>query len=246
VSWPKGSVQILKLAAAQRQLDAAIRMTFSAEDELAITTVAAAAYGILKGLKEKRGRKVLADEWRDNLLGVARSFVRGTLPESEIASLKESGVWPAVETIAEQIRAEGPNKTISELRSIFEVRIPNQTERQHWTAFNRVQNFLKHADRDHDAPLAAAEIKPVHLILAACSIYFDLMGHLTPEMEVWSLQELHVNRGLALSRPDRLREKMISALRAADETLRGELAMELIAILKTRARERKNGGKNES
>jgi hypothetical protein len=41
-------------AAAQRQLDAAIRMTLAEEDELAIRTVVAAAYGILRGLKQNQ------------------------------------------------------------------------------------------------------------------------------------------------------------------------------------------------
>lgn len=234
MSGPKGSVRILKLAAAQRQLDAAIRMAFADEDVLAITTVAAAAYRLLKDLKEKRGRKVLADEWRDNLLGVARSFVRGTLPEEDIRSFKESDVWSAVVMIAEQIRAVGADKKISELRSIFEVHVPPPTERQHWATFNKAPNFLKHADRDQDSSLAANEVKPDNLILAACNIYFDLMGHLTPEMEVWSLNELHVNRKLALSRADRVRERMIKALRSANAGQRSSVAMELMSILKTR------------
>jgi hypothetical protein len=47
-----------KEAAAQRQLDAAIRMTLHDEDELAIHSVVAAAYGVLRGLKKKKhGRR---------------------------------------------------------------------------------------------------------------------------------------------------------------------------------------------
>lgn len=213
-------------------------MTFSGEDALAITTVAAAAYGLLKGLKEKRGEKVLADEWRDNLLGVARSFVRGTLPERDISAFKESGIWPIVETIAEQIRIAGADKKIPDLRFIFEVHIPHPAEKQHWTDFNKVPNFLKHADRDHDKSLAADVVQPANLILAACSLYFDLMGRLTPEMEVWSVNELNVNRELALSRPDRLREKMIKALRAAEDEARGSVAIELVSILKRRGQQK--------
>ena len=93
--------------------------------------------------------------------------------------------------------------------------------------------------RDYDASLAATEAQPGNLILAACSIYFDLMGRVTPEMEVWSLNELPVNRKLALSRPDRLREKTIKALRAADEMERGSVALESVAILKSRGRDDK-------
>jgi hypothetical protein len=58
------------------------------------------------------------------------------------------------------------------------------------------------------------------------------MGHLTPEMRVWSLNELQVNRNLALSKPHRLWERMVKSLRAADTEQRGVVAMELISILK--------------
>ena len=52
-----------KLAAAQRQLCAAIRMFFDGEDELAVHTVASAAYGILRDLKAERGRDEAADNY---------------------------------------------------------------------------------------------------------------------------------------------------------------------------------------
>ncbi len=61
-------VFITKQAAAQRQLDAAIRMTLAGEDELAIHTVAAAAYGIVRALKEAKRER---SEFRDQLgLGI--------------------------------------------------------------------------------------------------------------------------------------------------------------------------------
>jgi hypothetical protein len=61
VSSAKAQIYLRKEAAAQRQLDAAIRMTLEGEDELAIHTVAAAAYGILRDLKKHHGRRELAD-----------------------------------------------------------------------------------------------------------------------------------------------------------------------------------------
>jgi hypothetical protein len=48
----KAPITLLKLTAAQRQLDAAIRMTFAGEDPLAITTVAAAACRVLCDLQK--------------------------------------------------------------------------------------------------------------------------------------------------------------------------------------------------
>ena len=50
-----GKIQFTKTAAAQRQIDAAIRMLFANEDELANHTVASAALHILRDLAEQRG-----------------------------------------------------------------------------------------------------------------------------------------------------------------------------------------------
>jgi hypothetical protein len=241
VNEARGTLRILKLAAAQRQLDAAIRMTFADEDSLAITTVAAAAYGILRNIAEKRGRKVLAEEWRDGVLGVARALARGTLAKEEIDLFKKADAWPVIVMLAEEIRTEGADRKISELRSIVDVAIPTDTETRHWRAATRVPNFLKHADRDYDASLSEGEIQPASLILAACNLYFDLIGRITPEMRVWSLNELHVNRNLALAQPNRLWERMIKALRSAGTKQRGSVAMELIAILKNRGKSGNHG-----
>jgi hypothetical protein len=46
---------VTKEAAAQRQIDAAIRILFSGEDILAVHSIAAAARGILRALADKRG-----------------------------------------------------------------------------------------------------------------------------------------------------------------------------------------------
>jgi len=48
-------LHVTKLSAAQRQLRAAIRMFFAGEDELAIHTVASAAYRIIADLKGSEG-----------------------------------------------------------------------------------------------------------------------------------------------------------------------------------------------
>ena len=52
----QAEIHITKLKAARHQFCAAIRMYFSAEDELAIHTVASAAYGIIRDLKAQRNR----------------------------------------------------------------------------------------------------------------------------------------------------------------------------------------------
>jgi hypothetical protein len=231
VSEPRGAVRVLKLAAAQRELDAAIRMTFAEEDVLAITTVANAAYRVLRDIREKRGHKVLADQWRDAVLGVAHALARGELPEDDINLFKKSDLWPVISKLAEQIRARGTDRKISELRSLVEVHVPAHTEKLYWAAFNKSANFLKHADIDYDASLAADEVDPDILILAGCSLYLDLIGRLTPEMQVWSAHELCVKRGLTPPK-DGPFENIAEALRTVDPTQRNGESTKLILNLK--------------
>jgi hypothetical protein len=191
MSEPQGTVRILKLAAAQRQLDAAIRMFFVEEDALATTTVAAAAYRILRDVAEKRGQKVMADDWRHTMLGVARAFVRDELPEETVSQFKrDPQMWPVVSVLAEKIREVGSDRTIEELRSIVRVAASAQTERKHWGAINKTANFLKHADVDFDQSLDESKLNAEELIFGACRLYFDLMGYLTAEMQVWAAYHL--------------------------------------------------------
>lgn len=76
------SLHVNKLSAAKRQLQAAIRMHFLPEDELAVHTVAAAAYGLLKDIKRSRGMSEAADWYLVSIFYVVRDFRRGTLPKT--------------------------------------------------------------------------------------------------------------------------------------------------------------------
>lgn len=73
----RGLLYVTKIAAAQRQLNAAIRMTLSGEDDLAIHTVAAASFRLLRDIKHKRGRSELTDQWARSLYYLARDLVAG-------------------------------------------------------------------------------------------------------------------------------------------------------------------------
>lgn len=55
------TLHLTKLAAAQRQLNAAIRMVLLDIDEVAVHTVVAAAFRILRDVKQTRGRSELSD-----------------------------------------------------------------------------------------------------------------------------------------------------------------------------------------
>ena len=68
-------IYINKLAAAQRQFDAAVRMFFAQEDELAVLTVGYAALGICEDLFEKRHPGQLEQESRHSIEGGIRSLM---------------------------------------------------------------------------------------------------------------------------------------------------------------------------
>jgi hypothetical protein len=231
VNHPQGTVRILKLAAAQRQLDAAIRMTFLDEDSIAITTVAGAAHRILRDLKEKRGQKVFADQWRDSMLGVARALVRGELPDTDIQRFRDdSQMWPVISMLADQIRAVGAYKTIVDLRAIVDVHVPASMEKKYWGELNEASNFLKHADRDPDKSFAENDLNSYQLIFGACNIYFDLMGRLTPEMQVWSAYNLiNANMETPLTHP---LGDIASAFKRIEVLHRKRAGVELIALQK--------------
>ena len=77
-------IAVTKIAAAQRQLDAAIRMMLSDEDELAVHTVAAASYRILRDLKQKRGSSELVDGFARGLYSIARDIMASKMKLEDI------------------------------------------------------------------------------------------------------------------------------------------------------------------
>jgi hypothetical protein len=103
----QSEILISKMAAAQRQLDAAIRMIFHEEDELAIYTVIAAAHRVLRDIMSKRGRSAAAEAIKDNIRGIANALVQGTLPDNHRDEFEREAFWPAVLALAEQIRRGG-------------------------------------------------------------------------------------------------------------------------------------------
>ena len=83
----KSTIQISKIAAAQRQLDAAIRMFFQTEDELAIHTVTAAAFQVFRDLTEERGGHLTKEVFRSGILNIAQQYVAGTLSPDKKAMI---------------------------------------------------------------------------------------------------------------------------------------------------------------
>jgi len=66
-------------------------------------------------LAAKRGHNVLAEEWRDNWLGVALALVRGQMPDEDLRLFKENApLWAFVSELADRIKTIGPEKSVSE------------------------------------------------------------------------------------------------------------------------------------
>ena len=161
------ALYVTKLAAAKRQLQAAIRMYFLEEDELAIHTVASAAYGLLKDLKCDRGQSEAADSYRTMIFYLVRDFRRGTLPAHFTC---DPSLMAEIERIAAQLSPITADSKLSD----WQVTLSPALEKQYWNQSNRAANFLKHADRDTDGTLALGKVDNHLLLLKCCSAYRDI------------------------------------------------------------------------
>jgi hypothetical protein len=182
---------INKLEAARRQLDAAIRMTFDTEDELAIHTVAAAAYRILRDILEKRGRHDKEELVRAGVYDAARSLAHGQMSDDEIEDLKQLQLFRLVSFVAEDIKVRGDQVTPSDVP----VGLSKTEKLSDWQSMSAAANFLKHADRQPDATLPLDEVDNDALVIRACAAYAMLSRRPTAEMRVfyidWSLRAGH-------------------------------------------------------
>jgi hypothetical protein len=161
------SLHVTKLAAAKRQLQAAIRLFFLEEDELAIHTVVSAAYGLLKDLKRDRGQSEAAESYRTTFFYLVRDFRRGTLPAHFTS---DPSIMAEVERIADQLSPITADSKLSDVQ----VTISPDLEKQYWNENNRAANFLKHADRDTDGTLQLERVDNNLLLLKCCSAYRDI------------------------------------------------------------------------
>lgn len=160
-------LHVTKLAAAKRQLQAAIRLFFLQEDELAIHTVASASYSLLKDLKRDRGTSEAADAYLTAFFYLVRDFRRGTLPDdmpSDPAFMAE------VQQIADQLSPITADSKIEDVK----VTISPDLEKDYWNKKNRVANFLKHADKDAASLISVDEVDNRLLLMKCCSIYRDV------------------------------------------------------------------------
>ena len=152
-------------------------MFIAEEDELAIHTVASAAYRMICDLKSQRGRVEAGDYYLTMVFYAVRDYRRGTLP-SYLADDPET--MKAIRKWAEQLPI-----TASSRYEDTEVSVSPNVEREFWTIRNKVSNFLKHADRDAISQISMEEVDNLFLLMLAQGSYLDLAGRdLGPEGHV--------------------------------------------------------------
>jgi hypothetical protein len=199
------NIEITKEAAAQRQIDAAIRMVFlHGEDLLAVHTVAAAARGIVRYLAKDRGvghprqtRLALEEVLREALAAVARAKTGDALEEGHRDVLAQAA-QPILEglkaanggVLPEKIRLElhDLDPTNPQIAADLDSRA-NLIERDGRTREqrNKAANFLKHADKDPKSKLNLGELNALGLIADACNMWFNMQLPVTDEMQFFHI-----------------------------------------------------------
>ena len=167
-------LHVNKLAAAQRQLDASIRMYFGEEDDLAIHTVVSAAYSIISDLKSKRGRDESVDFLMRGIFYSCRDFIVRKISETE---LRENGAWEHIQPFLAFFN-ENSNLTWEE----FAFQNSEAGQRSYWRRRNRFANYLKHADKDSQSTLPIHEMDNLSLINSCTMAYIDLSHNMTKAM----------------------------------------------------------------
>ena len=205
----RATIFINKLEAARRQLDAAIRMIFANEDELAIHTVAAAAYRIVRDLLEKRGRFDLDETVTVGAYLTARSLAAKELPQAELDDLTRESpkLLDVIAAIANEIKVKGDAVTPS-------IRLDRSLRIADWNRLSATANFLKHADKDADTHLSLDKIDNDEILVRAITAYVSIFHqpsdilhgrsdilHQTPAMSAFHIW------WMSLHEPDRLRQE---------------------------------------
>ena len=191
MSSQSAEILVTKFAAARRLLRAAIRMHFHSEDELAVHTVAAAAYGILKDLKKQRGLNEAQFATETTALGIlalAKKRASGQLPPDMHS---DAYFLSFLDHLVERLGIT-PVTNISEIAC--SVVLDEASTAHFWRANNRASNFLKHADQDSEAALSLREVKNLELLMRAVlsyeSVAPDDLGFVGVVLQIYSLAEL--------------------------------------------------------
>lgn len=216
-------VLVTKLAAAQRQLDAAIRLWLAKEDPLAIHTLVSASYAIVTDLKFQRGRDETVDWLMRGAYFFAKDYLDGTISRD---ILLEKGVWSVVEPVISLLE-DNPAISLDDFRCMNSEDNRRTTLRE----TRKVSNFLKHADKDASSFVSESETRTRNYtdIQRCMTAYLDLGSSITNSMHA-----LHI---FCSSRDDPLWDVPISQfyrphvekMRALPEHKRRRLALQIAA-----------------
>jgi hypothetical protein len=173
-------ILVTKLAAAERQLNAAIRMTLFGEDELAIHTVAAAAYRIMRDIQEQRGRSPIGESLALGLFSVAHDLATRKIDALPEPFASDPQLSPLIKSLQTGIEA-------GEYKSWRDFHLNIYDEKSFWPGFNKPANFLKHADKDYGQFLDTSELKNDQILFMAINALSNLTNRSSPEMVAISM-----------------------------------------------------------
>lgn len=142
-------------------------MFFQSEDDIAVHTVTAAAYGLLKDIKKSRGMSEANDSYLTGIFYVVRDFHRGILP----SHLTDDPIF--MDEVRRLGKRLSPITADSELTDV-RASIAPDLERQYWNDTNRAANFLKHADRDLEQAISVGTLNNKLLLAKCCCAYQDV------------------------------------------------------------------------
>jgi hypothetical protein len=142
-------------------------MFFVREDDLAIHTVASAAYRIIADLKAKRGCDEVGDYYKTMIFYVVRDYHCGTLPKLYTDN-PEMMKW--IRNMAGQFPFT-PSMKYEDIK----VAVSKKTAMEWWEKRNKFSNFLKHADQDPKAHISLQDIDNLNLLTLALASYSDLI-----------------------------------------------------------------------
>ena len=152
-------------------------MFFAQRDELAIHTVASAAYRILIDLKENRGRDEAADAQYSGIFYIVRDYRRGTLP---VEFQDDPEFMKFIAGMADKLPLITATTEFDDVR----IALSQDARAQYWREQNAAANFLKHADRDSENLLNLDKVKNLDLLHLASGAYLDVSGGAFVEYEV--------------------------------------------------------------
>ena len=163
-------------------------MFFAQEDELAVHTVASAAYRLIADLKESSSRDEVGDSYLTMVFYVVRDHRRGALPKY-LADDPE--MMKYIRELTEALPLITENTEYEDVR----VSVSRDVARRFWKKRYKVSNFLKHADRDAEKHISLDEVDNFVLLMQAAGAYADLGGDLGAEGYVlWLYSCVHLGK----------------------------------------------------